>query len=154
MFLYSCLICSLYVYIYACMDVGRQVRTYVRMYVCIYVCMYVSNKIYLLQILYCVTLYITFCIFFYIYIYLYILNILSGDKQQALNHIQMLLESRSEFLNEFIMEGLLFSSSLYMTLIWLRVFLWDLHNPKTVKEKMNPQLEGFRLHELHFQRNL
>lgn len=79
---------------------------------------------------------------------------MSGDKQQALNHIQMLLESRSEFLNEFIMEVLLFSSSLYMTLIWLRVFLWDLHDPKTVKEKMNPQLEGFRLHELDFQRNL
>ena len=56
----------------------------------------------------------------------------------------MLLESRSEFLNEFITEGLRFSSSLYMTLIWLRVFRWVLSDPKSVKEKMNPQLGGFK----------
>ena len=56
----------------------------------------------------------------------------------------MLLESRSEFLNEFITEGLRFSSSLYMTLIWLRVFRWVLNDPKSVKEKMNPQLGGFK----------
>ena len=88
--------------------------------------------------------YIIFYIFFYIYIYLYILNIFSGDKQQALNHIQMLLESRSKFLSEFIIEGLRFRSSLYKTMIWLRIFRWVLHDPKTIKEKMNPQLEGFK----------
>ena len=67
-----------------------------------------------------------------------------GDKKQALKHLQLLLESKSEFLNEFMMERLRFSSSLYMTLIWLRVFRWVLHFPDTVKRKMNPQLEGFR----------
>ena len=42
------------------------------------------------------------------------------------------------------MEGLRFSSSSYMALIWLRVFRWVLDFHQSVKKKMNPQLEGFR----------
>ena len=42
------------------------------------------------------------------------------------------------------MEGLRFSSSLYMTLIWLQVFRWVPDFPNTVKKMRNPQLEGFR----------
>ena len=42
------------------------------------------------------------------------------------------------------MEGLRFSSTLYMTLIWLQVFRWVPDFPNTVKKMMNPQLEGFR----------
>ena len=42
------------------------------------------------------------------------------------------------------MEGLGFSSLLYMALLWLRIFQWILDFPMSVKKKMNPQLEGFR----------
>ena len=42
------------------------------------------------------------------------------------------------------MEGLCFSSSLYMTLIWQRVFWWVIDFPNSVKKKMNPQVESFR----------
>ena len=41
------------------------------------------------------------------------------------------------------MEDLRFSSSLYMTLIWLRIFWWVSDFLESVKKKMNPQLEGF-----------
>ena len=67
-----------------------------------------------------------------------------GDVSQALQHLQLLLQSRGAFFNEFIMEGLRFSSSLYLMLIWLRVFQWVLNNPNSVKEKLNPSLANFR----------
>ena len=67
-----------------------------------------------------------------------------GDVSQALQHLQLLLQSRGAFFNEFIMEGPRFSSSLYLMLIWLRAFQWVLNNPNSVKEKLNPSLANFR----------
>ena len=67
-----------------------------------------------------------------------------GDVSQALQHLQLLLQSRGAFFNDFIMEGLRFSSSLYMMLIWLRAFQWVLNNLNSAKEKLNPSLANFR----------
>ena len=69
---------------------------------------------------------------------------LSGDVSQAFRHLQLLLQSKGAFLNEFIMEWLRFNSSLYMMLIWLRSFQWILNNPNSVKERLNPSLINFR----------
>ena len=51
-------------------------------------------------------------------LYICIFFFFSGDKKQGFKHLQLFFEFKSEFLNEFIMEGLCFSSSLYMTLVW------------------------------------
>ena len=69
---------------------------------------------------------------------------LLGYVSQALRHLQLLLQSKGAFFDEFIMEGLRFSSSLYMMLIWLRAFQWVLNDPNSVKEKLNPSLTNFR----------
>ena len=66
-----------------------------------------------------------------------------GDRAQALHKILLLVESKSEFLEEFIFEGLRFSSSMYLCLIWLRIFWYILRNPGDVKKKLNPTLLSF-----------
>ena len=66
-----------------------------------------------------------------------------GDRPQALRKILLLVESKSEFLEEFIFEGLRFSSSMYLCLIWLRIFRYILQNPEDVKKKLNPTLLSF-----------
>ena len=66
-----------------------------------------------------------------------------GDRAQALRKVLQLVESKSEFLQEFIMEGLRFSSSMYLSLIWLTIFHYVLKNPREVKKKLSPMLTSF-----------
>lgn len=61
----------------------------------------------------------------------------SGDKKKALKHVPLLIKLKSKFLNKVIMKGLRFSSSLYIPLIWLRIFWWNPDFPQTVEKKMN-----------------
>ena len=67
----------------------------------------------------------------------------SGDRAQALRKILQLVEWKSKFLEEFIMEGLRFNSSMYLSLIWLEIFRNVLKNPRDVKKKLNPILISF-----------
>ena len=63
-----------------------------------------------------------------------------GDQAQALHKILLLVESKSKLLEEFIFEGLRFSSSMYLC---LRIFRYILRNPEDVKKKLNPTLLSF-----------
>ena len=69
--------------------------------------------------------------------------VILGDQAQALHKVLQLVESKSEFLEEFILEGLRFSSSMYLSLIWLRIFRYVLKNPNEIKKKLNPMLTSF-----------
>ena len=59
-----------------------------------------------------------------------------GDVRQAIVKIRQYVESESAFFNAFLEEGLRFSSSLYLTLIWVRVLKYIFQNPSQVAEKM------------------
>ena len=69
--------------------------------------------------------------------------VILGDRAQALCKILQVKESKSEFLEEFMLEGLGFSSSMYLYLIWLHIFWYVLKNPKDVKKRLNPMLTSF-----------
>ena len=69
--------------------------------------------------------------------------VILGDRAQALRKILQLVESKSEFLEEFMLEGLQFSSSMYLCLIWLHIFRYVLQNPKDIKKKLSPMLTSF-----------
>ena len=59
-----------------------------------------------------------------------------GDIEDALKKIIKFVCSKSAFLVAFIEEGLKFSSSLYLMLIWIRVLKFVLENPAEVNKQM------------------
>ena len=69
--------------------------------------------------------------------------VILGDRAQALCKFLQVKKSKSEFLEEFMLEGLRFSSSMYLCLIWLRIFWYVLKIPKDVKKRLNPMLTSF-----------
>ena len=59
-----------------------------------------------------------------------------GDIEHALKKIRNFVCSKSTFLEAFIEEGLKFSSSLYLMLIWTRVLKFVFENPAEVNKLM------------------
>ena len=59
-----------------------------------------------------------------------------GDVQEAVNKIRQYVESESTFFNEFLEEGMRFSSSLYLMLIWIRVLKFIFQSLNDVAERM------------------
>ena len=67
----------------------------------------------------------------------------SGNVEESLKHVRKFLQ-RKQYVRLFIEEGLRFSSSLYLMLIWMRVFQWILDNPDKVIEEMASNLPNFK----------
>ena len=59
----------------------------------------------------------------------------SGNVEESLKQIRKFLQ-RKQYVRLFIEEGLRFSSSLYLMLIWMRVFQWILDKPDKVIEEI------------------
>ena len=59
-----------------------------------------------------------------------------GDIEHALKKIRKFLCSKLAFLEAFIEEGLKFSSSLYLMLIWIRILKFVFENPAEVNKQM------------------
>ena len=59
-----------------------------------------------------------------------------GDVREAVNKIRKYVESESAFFNAFLEEGLRFSSSLHLCLIWIRVLKHVLQNPKEAADHL------------------
>ena len=59
-----------------------------------------------------------------------------GNIEDALQKIKRFVCSKSSFLEAFIEEGLKFTSSLYLMLIWIRVLRFVLENPEEVNKQM------------------
>ena len=57
-----------------------------------------------------------------------------GDIEHALKKIRKFVCSKLAFLEAFIEEGLKFSSSLYLMLIWIHIFKFVFENPTEVKK--------------------
>ena len=74
-----------------------------------------------------------------------------GDVQEAIPKIQLYVESDSSFFNAFLKEGMLFSSLLYLILIWIRVLKLIFQNLIEVAEKMKTSL--FLLLIIKFEKN-
>ena len=51
---------------------------------------------------------------------------------------------KKKYIREFREEGLRFSSSMYLALIWVRVFQWVLDNPEEVSKKLSSGLPHFK----------
>ena len=67
----------------------------------------------------------------------------SGNVEESLKQIRKFLQ-RKQYVCLFIEEGLRFSSSLYLMLIWMRVFQWVLDKPDKVIEEMASNLPNFK----------
>ena len=78
-----------------------------------------------------------------------------GDVQEAIRKIQLYVESDSTFFNVFLKEGMLFSSLLYLILIWIRVLKLIFQNLIEVAEKMKTSLFLLLIikFELKFEKN-
>ena len=59
-----------------------------------------------------------------------------GNIEDALQKIKRFVCSKSAFFEAFIEEGLKFTSSLYLMLIWIRVLRFVLENPEEVNKQM------------------
>ena len=59
-----------------------------------------------------------------------------GDIEHALKKIRKFVCSKLAFLEAFIEEGLKFSSSLYLMLIWIRILKFVFENPAEVNKQM------------------
>ena len=51
---------------------------------------------------------------------------------------------KKKYVRQFIEEGLRFSSSMYLCLIWMRVFQWVLDNPEEVSKELSSNLPHFK----------
>ena len=60
----------------------------------------------------------------------------SGDVEDALKKIKKFVCSKPAFFQVFIEEGLKFTSSLYLMLIWIQVLKFILGNPMEVGKQM------------------
>ena len=59
-----------------------------------------------------------------------------GDVREAINKVRRYVESESAFFNAFLEEGLRFSSSLYLCLIWIRILKHVFQNPKEAADHL------------------
>ena len=59
-----------------------------------------------------------------------------GDVREAINKIRRYVESESAFFNAFLEEGLRFSSSLYLCLIWIRILKHVFQYPKEAADHL------------------
>ena len=59
---------------------------------------------------------------------------ISGDVREALQKVKQYVTSESAFFNAFLEEGLRFSSSMYLCLIWIRVLKHVFENPSEAFE--------------------
>ena len=57
-----------------------------------------------------------------------------GDVQETLRKIEQYVKLESIFFNTFLAEGMRFSSSHYLMLIWIRVLKFIFQNPIEVAE--------------------
>ena len=73
-----------------------------------------------------------------------------GDIEEAIRKVKKFVCTKSDFVQTFIEEGLKFTSSLYLLLIWPRVLRFVFE--KTDKLFSNARLFNFHLHlpENHF----
>ena len=59
-----------------------------------------------------------------------------GDVQETIFKTRrQYVESESAFFNAFMEEGMRFNSSLYLTLIWIRILKYIFQNPSQVADK-------------------
>ena len=59
-----------------------------------------------------------------------------GDVRETVNRIRRYVESESAFFNAFLEEGLSFSSSLYLCLIWIRILKHVFQYPKEAADHL------------------
>ena len=76
-----------------------------------------------------------------------------GDVQEALGKIEQYVKLESAFFNTFLAEGMRFSSSLYLMLIWIRVLKFIFQNPIEVAEKRKTSQHFFHVFWRKEQRN-
>ena len=62
--------------------------------------------------------------------------------EESLAELRKLLQKK-KYIRHFIEEGLRFSSSMYLLLIWMRVFQWVLDNPHDVQKELYSSLPHF-----------
>ena len=67
---------------------------------------------------------------------IYIFSFGLGNIENALQKIRRFVCYKSAFLEAFIEEGLKFTTSLYLMLIWIRVLRFVFENPKEVNKQM------------------
>ena len=68
-----------------------------------------------------------------------------GDVEEALGKIEQYVKLESAFFNTFLAEGMRFSSSLYLMLIWIRVLKFIFQNPIEVAEKRKTSQHFFHV---------
>ena len=75
----------------------------------------------------------------------YLILFIFGDVRESLNKVKQYVTSESAFYNTFLEEGLRFSSSVYLCLIWIRVLKHVFQNPNEAVE---------HLKSYHFYKNI
>ena len=64
---------------------------------------------------------------------------ISGDVEQAVKEVGSFLEANDEFLDRFVSESFKVSSSMQLTMAWLRVGRFVAMNPTWVASNMGPE---------------
>ena len=72
-------------------------------------------------------------------IYIYFPFWISGNVEESLAEIQKVWQKK-KYIHNFIEEGLWFSSSMHLLLIWMRVFQWILDKPDEVNKELSSNL--------------
>ena len=80
---------------------------------------------------------------------IYLLHFRSGNVEDALKKIKKLIFWKSAFFQAFIEEGLKFTSSLYLMLIWIRVLRFVCENPMEVGKQIRQIPKNADYGQLH-----